>query len=46
MRDAGGIMNTLEKIYAALKSLEPRIELDEDLRLKALAPVERMLALS
>ncbi len=39
-------LNTLEKIYAALKSLEPRIELDEDLRLKALAPVERMLALS
>ncbi len=39
-------LNTLEKIYAALKSLEPRIELDEDLRLKALTPVERMLALS
>ena len=39
-------LNTLEKIYAALKNLEPRIELDEDLRLKALTPVERMLALS
>jgi quinolinate synthase len=39
-------LNTLEKLYLCLRDLKPRIELDEDLRLKALAPIERMLALS
>jgi quinolinate synthase len=38
-------LNTLEKLYLCLRDLQPRIELDEDLRLKALAPIERMLAL-
>jgi len=38
-------LNTLEKLYLALRDLRPEIELDEPLRLKALAPVERMLAL-
>jgi len=38
--------NTLEKIYLALRDLQPRIELPEDLRTRALLPIERMLALS
>jgi len=37
--------NTLEKIYLALRDLEPRIELPEELRKRALLPLERMLAL-
>jgi quinolinate synthase len=37
--------NTLEKIYPALRDLRPRIEMPEALRLRALAPLERMLAL-
>ena len=39
-------LNTMEKIYLALRDLQPRIELDEPLRLAALKPLERMLALS
>src|SRR5262249_19729701 len=39
-------LNTLEKIYLALRDLQPRIELPEDLRARALVPLERMLALS
>lgn len=38
-------LNTLEKLYLALRDLRPEITLAEDLRLRALAPVERMLAL-
>ncbi len=38
-------LNTLEKLYLCLRDLEPRIELDEELRLAALAPIERMLEL-
>jgi quinolinate synthase len=38
--------NTLEKLYLCLRDLEPRIEIDETLRLRALAPIERMLELS
>lgn len=37
--------NTLEKIYLALRDLRPRIEMPEALRVRALAPLERMLAL-
>jgi quinolinate synthase len=37
--------NTLEKIRDALRDLEPRIEMPEELRLAALAPLERMMAL-
>ena len=39
-------LNTLEKVWQCLHSLEPAIELDEDLRLRALAPIEAMLAMS
>jgi quinolinate synthase len=37
--------NTLEKMVAALTTLEPRLEMDEGLRRAALAPLERMMAL-
>lgn len=37
--------NTLEKIYLALRDLEPRIELPEELRARARVPLDRMLAL-
>ena len=39
-------LNTLEKIYLALRDLKPRIEMDEILRQRALVPLDRMLALS
>jgi len=39
-------LNTIEKLYLCLRDLRPRIEMNEDLRLAALAPIERMLALS
>jgi len=38
-------LNTLEKLYLALRDLQPEIQLDEAVRLRALGPVERMLAL-
>jgi quinolinate synthase len=38
--------NSLEKIAACLESGSPEIQLPEDLRVKALKPIERMLALS
>lgn len=39
-------LNTLEKLWSCLQTLSPAIELDEGLRLKALAPIERMLVMS
>ena len=39
-------LNTLEKIYLALENLEPRIEMDEELRAAAALPLERMLEIS
>ena len=38
-------LNTLEKLTLCLRDLSPRIELGESLRVAALAPLERMLAL-
>ena len=38
-------LNTIEKIYLALRDLQPAIELEEGLRRRALQPLERMLAL-
>jgi quinolinate synthase len=38
--------NTLEKLHACLRDLVPRIELAEDVRVRALRPIERMLELS
>ena len=39
-------MNTLEKVYLALRDLEPRIEMAPDLIERARKPIDRMLALS
>lgn len=38
--------NTLPKLYACMRELAPRIEVDPDLARKALVPLQRMLALS
>ena len=38
--------NTLEKVYLALRDLEPRIEMPVELRERARVPIDRMLALS
>jgi quinolinate synthase len=39
-------LNTLEKLYLALRDLTPEITMSEALRVAALTPIERMLALS
>jgi len=39
-------LNTLEKLYLSMLNEAPRVEIDEDLRIKALAPLERMLEMS
>jgi quinolinate synthase len=39
-------LNTLEKLRDCLRDLTPEIKLEEELRLEALKPLERMLALS
>jgi quinolinate synthase len=38
--------NTLEKVYLALRDLEPRIDMPVELRERARLPIDRMLALS
>lgn len=38
--------NTLEKLYLCMKNKFPEIKLDEELRLKALVPIERMISMS
>ena len=39
-------LNTMEKLYIALRDLEPRIELDENVRLAAKTSLDRMLAMA
>jgi quinolinate synthase len=39
-------LNTLEKLYLCMKNRAPEITLDEDLRLRALRPIQRMLEMS
>ena len=39
-------LNTLEKLYLAMKNRQPEITLAEELRLAALAPMQRMLEMS
>lgn len=39
-------LNTLEKLYLCLRDLGPAIEINEETRLKALAPLNRMLEMS
>ena len=36
-------MNTIEKLYLALRDLQPRIEMEEGLRLAAKKSLDRML---
>ena len=38
-------LNTLEKLYLALRDLAPRVEVPEETRVLALAPIRRMLAI-
>jgi quinolinate synthase len=39
-------LNTLEKLYVALRDLEPRIEIEESLRIAARKPLDRMLEMA
>lgn len=39
-------LNTMEKLYLALRDLEPKIELDEELRLDAKKSLDRMLEMA
>jgi quinolinate synthase len=39
-------LNTLEKVYLALKNRTPEINISESIRLKALKPIQKMLAMS
>ena len=39
-------LNTMEKLYLALRDMTPRIEMDEATRLAAKKPLDRMLALA
>ncbi|MFL0749168.1 MAG: quinolinate synthase NadA [Prochlorococcus sp.] len=39
-------LNTLEKLWVCMNSMEPTLEMDDELRLKALVPIERMLEMS
>ena len=39
-------MNTLEKLYLCLKNEKPEIFVEEEIRLKAVRPIERMLEIS
>jgi quinolinate synthase len=39
-------LNTLEKLYLALRDLEPRVDVPEPVRARALRPIQRMLEMS
>jgi quinolinate synthase len=39
-------LNTLEKLYVALRDLQPRIEIEEGLRLRAKKSLDRMLEMA
>lgn len=39
-------LNTLEKLYVSLRDLQPRIEIEEGLRLRAKASLDRMLEMA
>ena len=39
-------LNTLQKLYDCLNTLEPAIEMEENLRIKALLPMKKMLEMS
>jgi quinolinate synthase len=37
-------LNTLEKLYLCLRDLRPEVTVPEEIRIRALEPIERMLA--
>ena len=39
-------LNTLEKLYLCLRDLTPEIVVPEDIRIKALVPLNRMLTMA
>jgi quinolinate synthase len=39
-------LNTLEKLYLCMKNKYPEINMDEEIRKRALLPIEKMLAMS
>ena len=39
-------LNTLEKLYLCMKNKSPEISMDEEIRKRALLPIEKMLAMS
>jgi quinolinate synthase len=39
-------LNTLEKLYLALKHEAPEVTMEEDIRQAALEPIERMMEMS
>ena len=39
-------LNTLEKLYLCLRDLKPEVDVEEETRLRALVPLEKMLQLS
>jgi len=39
-------LNTLEKLYLAMKNCSPEIILSEEIRIAALRPIQRMLEMS
>lgn len=39
-------LNTLDKLYLALRDLAPQVTVEESIRVRALVPIERMLSLS
>ncbi|MEO0411623.1 MAG: quinolinate synthase NadA [Pseudomonadota bacterium] len=39
-------LNTMEKLYLCLRDMAPQIDVPEDIRVKALAPLEKMLEMS
>ena len=39
-------LNTIEKLYLCLKHGQPELEMDEETRVRALQPIERMLEMS
>lgn len=39
-------LNSMEKLYLALRDLEPKVEVPEDIRIRALKPLQKMLDMS
>lgn len=39
-------LNTMEKLYLCMRDLKPEITLDEELRIRALKPIQKMLEMS